>query len=190
MPATLLPISCWKSSIQHDLKRRTGKVGHDQLLPVVYKMCLEFTVKKMSFLFWIRTCWPVLNHKADAEFRKVTCSWLREIMVRIQVNSSTFILHICPHTPVVSSQLWKCVSIFFRAGLMNWSLLSYHRYICMGIYRLSEICELQSRKRCIGECIIIEFPVRVIVSVHQCHLGRKSVLLNCKISCLSNITLP
>ncbi|XP_030287242.1 HAUS augmin-like complex subunit 6 isoform X2 [Sparus aurata] len=27
-----------------------------------------------------RTCWPVLNHKADAEFRKVTCSWLREIM--------------------------------------------------------------------------------------------------------------
>lgn len=73
---------------------------------------------------------------------------------------------------------------------MNWPLLSYHRYICMGIYRLSEICGLQSRKRCIGECIIIEFPVRVIGSVHQCHLGRKSVLLNCKISCLSNITLP
>uniref|UniRef100_A0A8C4HZ55 HAUS augmin-like complex subunit 6 N-terminal domain-containing protein n=1 Tax=Dicentrarchus labrax TaxID=13489 RepID=A0A8C4HZ55_DICLA len=27
-----------------------------------------------------RYCWPVLNHKADAEFRKVTCAWLREIM--------------------------------------------------------------------------------------------------------------
>ncbi|XP_026155178.1 HAUS augmin-like complex subunit 6 [Mastacembelus armatus] len=27
-----------------------------------------------------RNCWPVLNHKLDAEFRKVTCSWLREIM--------------------------------------------------------------------------------------------------------------
>ncbi|KAG8006228.1 HAUS augmin-like complex subunit 6 [Nibea albiflora] len=25
-------------------------------------------------------CWPVLNHKADAEFRKVTCTWLKEIM--------------------------------------------------------------------------------------------------------------
>uniref|UniRef100_A0A1A7XQ77 HAUS augmin-like complex, subunit 6 n=1 Tax=Iconisemion striatum TaxID=60296 RepID=A0A1A7XQ77_9TELE len=27
-----------------------------------------------------RHCWPVLNHKADAEFRKATCAWLREIM--------------------------------------------------------------------------------------------------------------
>lgn len=27
-----------------------------------------------------RHCWPVLDHKADAEFRKVTCTWLREIM--------------------------------------------------------------------------------------------------------------
>ncbi|XP_029382347.1 HAUS augmin-like complex subunit 6 [Echeneis naucrates] len=27
-----------------------------------------------------RHCWPVLNHKADAEYRKVTCAWLREIM--------------------------------------------------------------------------------------------------------------
>uniref|UniRef100_A0A3Q4GK56 HAUS augmin-like complex subunit 6-like n=1 Tax=Neolamprologus brichardi TaxID=32507 RepID=A0A3Q4GK56_NEOBR len=27
-----------------------------------------------------RHCWPVLNPKADAEFRKVTCAWLREIM--------------------------------------------------------------------------------------------------------------
>ncbi|XP_029027144.1 HAUS augmin-like complex subunit 6 [Betta splendens] len=27
-----------------------------------------------------RGCWPVLNHKADAEFRKLACAWLREIM--------------------------------------------------------------------------------------------------------------
>ncbi|XP_031706479.1 HAUS augmin-like complex subunit 6 [Anarrhichthys ocellatus] len=27
-----------------------------------------------------RHCWPVLSHKVDAEFRKVTCAWLREIM--------------------------------------------------------------------------------------------------------------
>ncbi|XP_027895143.1 HAUS augmin-like complex subunit 6 [Xiphophorus couchianus] len=27
-----------------------------------------------------RHCWPVVNHKADTEFRKVTCTWLREIM--------------------------------------------------------------------------------------------------------------
>ncbi|XP_058482215.1 HAUS augmin-like complex subunit 6 [Solea solea] len=30
-----------------------------------------------------RHCWPVLDHKADAEFRKVTCAWLREIMDEI-----------------------------------------------------------------------------------------------------------
>uniref|UniRef100_A0A3Q4BAT2 HAUS augmin-like complex subunit 6 N-terminal domain-containing protein n=1 Tax=Mola mola TaxID=94237 RepID=A0A3Q4BAT2_MOLML len=40
-----------------------------------------------------RYCWPVLNHKADAEFRKVTCSWLREIMVsrRSKVVASLFL---------------------------------------------------------------------------------------------------
>ncbi|XP_056298770.1 HAUS augmin-like complex subunit 6 [Pseudoliparis swirei] len=27
-----------------------------------------------------RYCWPIVSHKADAEFRKVTCMWLREIM--------------------------------------------------------------------------------------------------------------
>nr|XP_040037801.1 HAUS augmin-like complex subunit 6 isoform X3 [Gasterosteus aculeatus aculeatus] len=27
-----------------------------------------------------RHCWPVLSHKVDADFRKVTCAWLREIM--------------------------------------------------------------------------------------------------------------
>ncbi|XP_029615840.1 HAUS augmin-like complex subunit 6 isoform X2 [Salmo trutta] len=27
-----------------------------------------------------RHCWPVLDHKADAEFRKMTCAWLRDLM--------------------------------------------------------------------------------------------------------------
>ncbi|KAM3857605.1 HAUS augmin-like complex subunit 6 [Diretmus argenteus] len=27
-----------------------------------------------------RHCWPVLDHKADTEFRKLTCVWLRDIM--------------------------------------------------------------------------------------------------------------
>ncbi|XP_068164033.1 HAUS augmin-like complex subunit 6 [Antennarius striatus] len=35
-----------------------------------------------------RYCWPVLDHKADAEFRKVTCAWLREIMDEISKSGS------------------------------------------------------------------------------------------------------
>ncbi|CAB1351742.1 unnamed protein product [Coregonus sp. 'balchen'] len=27
-----------------------------------------------------RHCWPALDHKADAEFRKVTCAWMRDLM--------------------------------------------------------------------------------------------------------------
>uniref|UniRef100_A0A8C6LPG8 HAUS augmin like complex subunit 6 n=1 Tax=Nothobranchius furzeri TaxID=105023 RepID=A0A8C6LPG8_NOTFU len=43
-----------------------------------------------------RNCWPVLNHKADAEFRKTTCAWLREIMEQtanagIKVVASLFL---------------------------------------------------------------------------------------------------
>ncbi|XP_041821248.1 HAUS augmin-like complex subunit 6 isoform X2 [Chelmon rostratus] len=34
-----------------------------------------------------RYCWPVLDHKADAEFRKVTCAWLREIMETANAGS-------------------------------------------------------------------------------------------------------
>ncbi|XP_019951067.2 HAUS augmin-like complex subunit 6 [Paralichthys olivaceus] len=44
---------------------------------------IHFLLVKLNptrFLDTYRHCWPVLNHKADAEFRKVTCAWLREIM--------------------------------------------------------------------------------------------------------------
>ncbi|XP_076581223.1 HAUS augmin-like complex subunit 6 [Chaetodon auriga] len=34
-----------------------------------------------------RYCWPVLDHKADAEFRKITCAWMREIMETANAGS-------------------------------------------------------------------------------------------------------
>ncbi|AWP00939.1 putative HAUS augmin-like complex subunit 6 isoform 2 [Scophthalmus maximus] len=47
---------------------------------------IHFLLEKLNpsrFNDAYRHCWPVLNHKADAEFRKVTCAWLREIMDEI-----------------------------------------------------------------------------------------------------------
>ncbi|XP_034425357.1 HAUS augmin-like complex subunit 6 isoform X2 [Hippoglossus hippoglossus] len=44
---------------------------------------IHFLLVKLSptrFHDAYRHCWPILNPKADAEFRKVTCAWLREIM--------------------------------------------------------------------------------------------------------------
>uniref|UniRef100_UPI0037E8D355 HAUS augmin-like complex subunit 6 n=1 Tax=Semicossyphus pulcher TaxID=241346 RepID=UPI0037E8D355 len=41
---------------------------------------LLFKLNPTRFNEAYRHCWPVLDHKADAEFRKVTCAWLREIM--------------------------------------------------------------------------------------------------------------
>ncbi|KAM6949607.1 HAUS augmin-like complex subunit 6 [Aplochiton taeniatus] len=43
----------------------------------------NFLLKKLNPIRYneiLRNCWPVLDHKADAEFRKVTCAWLRDIM--------------------------------------------------------------------------------------------------------------
>ncbi|XP_014837836.1 PREDICTED: HAUS augmin-like complex subunit 6 isoform X1 [Poecilia mexicana] len=39
-----------------------------------------------------RHCWPVVNHKADAEFRKVTCTWLREIMDEVANAGSKVVM--------------------------------------------------------------------------------------------------
>ncbi|XP_053272091.1 HAUS augmin-like complex subunit 6 isoform X1 [Pleuronectes platessa] len=47
---------------------------------------IHFLLVKLSptrFHDAYRHCWPILNPKADAEFRKVTCAWLREIMDEI-----------------------------------------------------------------------------------------------------------
>ncbi|XP_047429380.1 HAUS augmin-like complex subunit 6 [Mugil cephalus] len=48
-----------------------------------FHIVIHFLLEKLSptrFHEAYRYCWPVLNHKADAEFRKITCIWLREIM--------------------------------------------------------------------------------------------------------------
>uniref|UniRef100_A0A3Q2R2N1 HAUS augmin like complex subunit 6 n=1 Tax=Fundulus heteroclitus TaxID=8078 RepID=A0A3Q2R2N1_FUNHE len=48
-----------------------------------YYLVTHFLLEKLNparFQEAYRHCWPVLDHKADAEFRKVTCAWLREIM--------------------------------------------------------------------------------------------------------------
>ncbi|XP_028285228.1 HAUS augmin-like complex subunit 6 [Parambassis ranga] len=37
-------------------------------------------LNKTRFQEAYRHCWPILTHKADADFRKVTCAWLKEIM--------------------------------------------------------------------------------------------------------------
>ncbi|CAN9509516.1 unnamed protein product [Ophioblennius macclurei] len=44
---------------------------------------IHFLLEKLNptrFREAYRNCWPVLTQKADTEFRKVTCAWLREIM--------------------------------------------------------------------------------------------------------------
>ncbi|XP_049424675.1 HAUS augmin-like complex subunit 6 [Epinephelus fuscoguttatus] len=48
-----------------------------------FYIVINFLLEKLNpsrFNEAYRHCWPVLNHKADAEFRKVTCAWLREVM--------------------------------------------------------------------------------------------------------------
>ncbi|XP_076000026.1 HAUS augmin-like complex subunit 6 [Genypterus blacodes] len=48
-----------------------------------FYIVINFLLEKLNptrFHEAYRHCWPVLNHKADAEFRKVTCAWLREVM--------------------------------------------------------------------------------------------------------------
>ncbi|MEQ2290834.1 hypothetical protein AMECASPLE_007045 [Ameca splendens] len=48
-----------------------------------FYLVTHFLLEKLNpgrFRKAYRHCWPVFDHKADAEFRKVTCTWLREIM--------------------------------------------------------------------------------------------------------------
>uniref|UniRef100_A0A3P9Q4I9 HAUS augmin like complex subunit 6 n=1 Tax=Poecilia reticulata TaxID=8081 RepID=A0A3P9Q4I9_POERE len=46
-----------------------------------FYLVIRFLLEKLNpDVLCFRHCWPVVNHKADAEFRKVTCTWLREIM--------------------------------------------------------------------------------------------------------------
>uniref|UniRef100_A0A3B5L7F1 HAUS augmin-like complex subunit 6 N-terminal domain-containing protein n=1 Tax=Xiphophorus couchianus TaxID=32473 RepID=A0A3B5L7F1_9TELE len=46
-----------------------------------FYLVTRFLLEKLNPVrFHESHCWPVVNHKADTEFRKVTCTWLREIM--------------------------------------------------------------------------------------------------------------
>ncbi|XP_069026454.1 HAUS augmin-like complex subunit 6 [Embiotoca jacksoni] len=48
-----------------------------------FYIVIHFLLEKLNptrFHETYRHCWSAVNHKADAEFRKVTCAWLREIM--------------------------------------------------------------------------------------------------------------
>ncbi|KAM6959603.1 HAUS augmin-like complex subunit 6 [Tautogolabrus adspersus] len=54
------------------------KPNKDAFYIVTHFLLLRLNPSRFNEAF--RHCWPVLNHKADAEFRKVTCAWLREIM--------------------------------------------------------------------------------------------------------------
>ncbi|XP_034532368.1 HAUS augmin-like complex subunit 6 [Notolabrus celidotus] len=54
------------------------KPNKDAFYIVTHFLLLKLNPTRFSEAY--RHCWPVLNHKADAEFRKVTCAWLREIM--------------------------------------------------------------------------------------------------------------
>ncbi|KAM9827354.1 HAUS augmin-like complex subunit 6 [Neosynchiropus ocellatus] len=55
-----------------------------------FYLIIHFLLGKLNptrFQETYRFCWPVLNQKMDAEFRKATCTWLREILDE-NVNAS------------------------------------------------------------------------------------------------------
>ncbi|KAM8898380.1 HAUS augmin-like complex subunit 6 [Spinachia spinachia] len=70
---------------------KTGNVKHINLGPNMFDkpnkggfyIVTHFLLERLNptrFNEEYRHCWPVLSHKVDADFRKVTCAWLREIM--------------------------------------------------------------------------------------------------------------
>ncbi|XP_034020736.1 HAUS augmin-like complex subunit 6 isoform X2 [Thalassophryne amazonica] len=65
------------------IKINLGPTMFDKPNKDAFYVVTHFLLKKLNptrFHEAYRYCWPVLNPKADAEFRKVTCAWLREIM--------------------------------------------------------------------------------------------------------------
>ncbi|KAK7909707.1 hypothetical protein WMY93_014391 [Mugilogobius chulae] len=54
------------------------KPNKDAFYIVIRFLLEKLNATKFNELY--RHCWPVITHKADAEFRKITCAWLREIM--------------------------------------------------------------------------------------------------------------
>ncbi|XP_061565586.1 HAUS augmin-like complex subunit 6 [Cololabis saira] len=72
-----------KASIKH---LNLGPSMFDKPNKDAFYLVTHFLLEKLNptrFNEAYRHCWPVLDHKVDAEFRKVTCAWLREIMDEI-----------------------------------------------------------------------------------------------------------
>uniref|UniRef100_A0A3B4B526 HAUS augmin-like complex subunit 6 N-terminal domain-containing protein n=1 Tax=Periophthalmus magnuspinnatus TaxID=409849 RepID=A0A3B4B526_9GOBI len=79
-PETEISNLAIKSSTKHI---NLGPTMFDKPNKDAFYIVTHFLLEKLNptrFNELYRHCWPVLNHKADAEFRKVTCAWLREIM--------------------------------------------------------------------------------------------------------------
>ncbi|KAM8881246.1 HAUS augmin-like complex subunit 6 [Synchiropus picturatus] len=65
-----------------------------------------------------RFCWPVLNQKMDADFRKATCTWLREILDE-NVNASLLLSPGGPKFTGVMLQLVRYTLLFEMKTLNN-----------------------------------------------------------------------
>lgn len=79
-PETAVSCLAMKTSTKHIILGPTmfEKPNKDAFYIVTHFLLERLNPTRFNELY--RHCWPVLNHKADADFRKVTCAWLKEIM--------------------------------------------------------------------------------------------------------------
>ncbi|KAL6118685.1 haus6 [Pungitius sinensis] len=73
-------IACKTSNLKHI---NLGPNMFDKPNKDAFHIVTHFLLERLNptrFNEEYRHCWPILGHKMDAEFRKVTCAWLREIM--------------------------------------------------------------------------------------------------------------
>ncbi|KAF7669015.1 hypothetical protein LDENG_00264020 [Lucifuga dentata] len=79
-PESAASLSAGKTNLKHfNLGPNMFNKPNKDAFYIVTHFLLE-KLNPTRFQEAYRHCWPVWNHKADAEFRKVTCAWLREIM--------------------------------------------------------------------------------------------------------------
>ncbi|XP_029975380.1 HAUS augmin-like complex subunit 6 isoform X2 [Salarias fasciatus] len=66
------------------------------------RIVIHFLLVKLNptrFREAYRNCWPVLTQKVDAEFRKLTCDWLQEIMEKMKGSKVVASLLLTPGGP-------------------------------------------------------------------------------------------
>ncbi|XP_064796690.1 HAUS augmin-like complex subunit 6 [Oncorhynchus masou masou] len=79
-PEVALSSGASKANVKHII---LGPNMFDKPNKDAFYIVTNFLLEKLNparFHDAYRHCWPVLDHKADAEFRKVTCAWLRDLM--------------------------------------------------------------------------------------------------------------